>query len=75
MAYEGKEMKISITHRLFLAIILAAGMAVISMVLIMQWSMRQGFLRYLNTMEKTGVSRLARSLEEGYAHESGWGFV
>ena len=68
-------MKISITHRLFLAIILAAGMAVISMVLIMQWSMRQGFLRYLNTMEKTGVSRLARSLEEGYAHESGWGFV
>lgn len=68
-------MKISITHRLFWAIILAAGLAVVSMVLIMQWSMRQGFLRYLNTMEKTGVARLARSLEEGYAHESGWGFV
>ena len=68
-------MKISITHRLFWAIILAASMAVISMVLIMQWSMRQGFLRYLNTTEKTGVSRLASSLEGGYRHEPGWGFV
>lgn len=68
-------MKISITHRLFLAIILAAGMAVISLVLIMQVSMRQGFLRYVNTMEKTGVSRLAASLQEGYRPESGWEFV
>ncbi len=68
-------MKISITHRLFLAIILAAGMAVISMVIIMQWSMRLGFLRYLDTMEKTGFSRLAGSLEEGYCPESGWDFV
>ncbi|MHB1184102.1 MAG: ATP-binding protein [Desulfobulbia bacterium] len=68
-------MKISITHRLFLAIILAAGLAVLSMVLIMQWSVRQGFLRYLNTMEKAGISRLAGSLEEGYRPESGWHFV
>lgn len=68
-------MKISITHRLFLAIISAAGMAVISLVLIMQLSMRQGFLRYVNTMEKTGVSRLAASLQEGYRPESGWEFV
>jgi two-component system sensor histidine kinase BaeS len=68
-------MKISITRRLFLAIILAAGMAMISMVLIMQWSMRRGFMRYINTMEKTGISRLARSLEDGYSHESCWEFV
>lgn len=68
-------MKISITHRLFLAIILAAGLAVLSMVLIMQWSVRQGFMRYLNTMEKAGISRLAASLEEGYRPESGWDFV
>ena len=68
-------MKISITHRLFLAIILAAGMAVISMVIIMQWSMRQGFLSYLDTMEKTGFSRLAGSLEDGYRAETGWDFV
>ncbi|MFA6498174.1 MAG: ATP-binding protein [Desulfurivibrionaceae bacterium] len=50
-------------------------MAVISLVLIMQLSMRQGFLRYVNTMEKTGVSRLATSLQEGYRPESGWEFV
>ncbi|MFA6283106.1 MAG: ATP-binding protein [Desulfurivibrionaceae bacterium] len=68
-------MKTSITHRLFWAIIMGAGMAVISMVLIMQWSMRQGFLRYLDTMEKTGTSQLASSLEDGYRHESGWEFV
>lgn len=68
-------MKISITRRLFLAIILAAGMAVISMILIMHWSMRQGFLRYINMMEKDGISRLASALENGYRHDSGWGFV
>ncbi|MDG4475192.1 ATP-binding protein [Thiovibrio frasassiensis] len=68
-------MRISITHKLFLAISLAAAVAVISLVLAMQWSMKQGFLRYLNTIEKTGVSRLAASLEEGYRRESGWGFV
>jgi len=68
-------MKISITQRLFLAIALAAVMAVVSMVLIMQWSVQQGFLRYVNTMEKGGVSRLASSLEEGYRRETSWDFV
>lgn len=54
---------------------MAAAMAAISMVVVMHWSVRRGFLRYVNAMEKAGVSRLASSLEEGYRPEGGWGFV
>ncbi|MBV5328544.1 MAG: HAMP domain-containing protein [Chlorobium sp.] len=69
-------MKIGITQKLFLAIILAAGLAVISMVGIMHLSMKQGFLRYLNTMEKTGVTRLAGLLEDGYnGHGDSWEYL
>src|SRR5690242_21818982 len=68
-------MKISITHRLFLAILAAAGLAVVSMVLIMQWRLNRGFLRFVNTMEKSGVSRLAATLEKSYAAERSWDFL
>lgn len=68
-------MKTGITYRLFLAILLAAGLAVVSMVLIMQWSLSRGFLRYINTVEKSSVSLLAAKLEEGYGRELSWDFV
>jgi len=69
-------MKIGITHRLFLAILTAAGLAVVSMVLIMQWNVSRGFLRYVNSVEKNWVTRLAAKLEQGYG-EGGrnWHFV
>ena len=68
-------MNIGIFHKIFSAILFAAGMAVVSMVLIMHWSMKQGFTRYLNRLEKDGVSRLSFFLEDGYHHESSWKFV
>ena len=68
-------MKISITAKLFLAIVTAASLAVISMVLVMQWNLSRGFLRFVNMTEKTSVSRLAGRLEEGYRDKRNWDFV
>jgi two-component system sensor histidine kinase BaeS len=68
-------MKISITHRLFLAILAAAGLAVVSLVLIMQWNLNRGFLAFVNSMEKGGVTRLAASLEKKYSAELSWNFL
>lgn len=71
----GQGMKIGITHRLFLAILAAAFLAVFCMFLIMQWSLDRGFLRYLKEMEETRLSRLTAMLEESYALRGNWGFL
>ena len=68
-------MKISVTHKLFLVILTAAGLAVVSSALIMQWSLGRGFLKFVNTMEKSGISRLATGLEESYRTEQSWEFL
>jgi two-component system sensor histidine kinase BaeS len=68
-------MKLNITHKLFFAIFLAASLAVVSSALIMQWNLNRGFLRLINGMEKSGVSRLAASLENEYRMESGWNSI
>jgi two-component system sensor histidine kinase BaeS len=68
-------MRIGITYRLFLAILLATAFAVASMVIIMQRSLDRGFLRYVNAIEKTGHIRLAAKLEESYAVERNWDFL
>ncbi len=65
-------MKLNITGKLFLAIFLAASLAVVSSALIMQWNLNRGFLRLINDMEKSGISRLAARLEKEYQPEAGW---
>lgn len=65
-------MNLSLTHKLFLAILIAAGLAVISAVLIMQWSVHRGFIRYVDSLEKTAVFRLAAKLEQQYSEDPGW---
>ena len=72
LGQSGGTMKLNITHKLFFAIFLAASLAVVSSTLIMQWSLNRGFLRLINNMEKSGVSRLASRLENEYRTESGW---
>ena len=68
-------MKIGVTHKLFLVILLAAGLAVVSSALIMQWSLDRGFLKFINAMEKSGISRLAAKLEESYRTEQNWNYL
>lgn len=65
-------MKTGVIHKLFLVILTAAGLAVASSVLIMQWSVNRGFLRFVNAMEQSGTSRLAARLEEHYRQERSW---
>jgi len=68
-------MNLSLTHKLFLAILIAAGLAVISSALIMQWSVHRGFLRYVDSLETTAVSRLAVKLEQKYSEDLSWNAV
>lgn len=71
----GKPMNFGITHRLFLAILTASGIAVAVLVLIMQWNLSRGFLRFVTMTEKDVMARLAVSLEEGYREKRTWEFV
>lgn len=68
-------MKIGITHRLFWAFLATAGMAAAIMVIVMQWSIRRGFIRYVNSVEKAGASRLAMKLTDEYRREGSWQFL
>jgi two-component system sensor histidine kinase BaeS len=68
-------MKIGITYRMFLAILSASAMAVVCMFLVMQWSIGQGFLRYVNRLEEKRFSVLVSRLEENYARNGNWDFL
>ena len=65
-------MKIGVAHKLFLAILTAAVLSVFSAVAITQWSLSRGFLKFINSVEQTGVSRLVGKLEEFYRSEQNW---
>ncbi|MBI1922148.1 MAG: HAMP domain-containing protein [Geobacter sp.] len=68
-------MKLGITRRLFLAILAAAAIAVVSMFFIMHWSIDRGFLRYVNSLEQTRLALLAERLEESYSGKGSWDFL
>ena len=65
-------MKRYVAHKLFLAILLATVLAVFGSMLIMQWSLKHGFLRFVHTIEKEGIPRLAAALEDEYRKTSSW---
>jgi two-component system sensor histidine kinase BaeS len=65
-------MKVGVAHKLFLAILTAAVLSVFSAVVIMQWNISRGFLKFINSVEQSGVSRLAEKLEEFYSSEQNW---
>lgn len=68
-------MKIGITYRLFLSILAATCLAVLSMFVIMQWSINRGFLQYLNSVEQERMAILAERLERAYAEYGSWDFL
>jgi len=74
-AYEFEMMKLKVTHSVFLAILAANAIIVLSMFLIMQWSMDRGFLRYVNQLEQNRVERLAAKLGTVYIASGNWGFI
>lgn len=68
-------MKIGVAHKLFLSILMAAGLAVVTSVLIIHWSFSRGFFKYVTSIEKAGISRLAVKLENRYHTEGNWDFL
>lgn len=68
-------MNIKIKYRLFLALLAASGLTVISMFFIMQWSISRGFLSYVNTLEQQRLERLAAPIASHYAETRNWDFI
>lgn len=68
-------MKLGVAHKLFLVILTASGLAVVSSALIMQWSLNRGFIKFISAMEESGISRLAISIEKSYGTEQSWEFL
>jgi len=68
-------MKIGIKQRLFLAIVAASVLSVISMFMVLQWSLDRGFLRYANSLEQSRLATLVEALEKRYTREGSWDFL
>lgn len=62
----------TITTRLFLAILLACAVVVTGMTLMLQWSVDRGFLRYVNIVEQERIDTLGDALAEYYRQAGGW---
>ncbi len=65
-------MKFNITHKVFLAILAANAIIVLSMFLIMQWSVDRGFLKYVNQVERNRMDRLVNKLGRTYKSDGNW---
>jgi two-component system sensor histidine kinase BaeS len=68
-------MRMGIRTRLFLSLLAATTVAVLCMFAIFRWSLDRGFLRFVNRMEESQRTRLARVLEDDYAVQGSWAFV
>ncbi|HXE94768.1 MAG TPA: ATP-binding protein [Dongiaceae bacterium] len=68
-------MKLNVTHRVFLAILAANAIIVLSMFLIMQRSMDRGFLKYVNQQEQNRIDRLAAKLGKAFGARGDWAFL
>ncbi len=67
--------KIGITYRLFLSILAAVCLALLSMFFITDWSLRSGFFQYLHDKDRTFLDGATKSLGEAYAAHGGWSFL
>ncbi len=65
-------MKIGITYRLFLAILAAAWLSIVTMLLIMHWNIERGFLRYVNELDQVRQVKMLDRLAQTYAADGSW---
>jgi two-component system sensor histidine kinase BaeS len=68
-------MKIGITSRLFLSILVATSLANLCIFMIMQWNINRGFMEYLHTLDQSRIERLAERLEQVYVEHGSWDFL
>lgn len=65
-------MKIKITTRLFLMILLATVLAVASFVLLLRWDLDRTFIRHLNVVAQATVTTLQEEVESYYGRKGTW---
>jgi two-component system, OmpR family, sensor histidine kinase BaeS len=68
-------MKISITYRLFLSILGATCLAILTLLLVMQWSINRGFIQYLDKIGHARLEQVAVELGREYAKNNSWEFL
>jgi two-component system sensor histidine kinase BaeS len=68
-------MKVGITYRLFIAILTATGLAILTLLLIMQWSINRGFFQYLGKMGQARLEQVVIDLGGVYAEKKSWDFL
>ncbi|MBI5441532.1 MAG: HAMP domain-containing protein [Deltaproteobacteria bacterium] len=56
-------MRLGITYRLFLSMLAATCLAIVCLLLLVQWSLHRGFLRYLGALDRITVEQVAERLE------------
>lgn len=65
-------MRLSIRHKLFLALLAATTLVVGVMYAFMHWSFQHGFVSFLESRQQARVERMAEQLADVYAGEGGW---
>lgn len=68
-------MKISLTYRLFLSLLSATGLAILTLFLIMQWIIDRGFYQYLGKMGQAKLEQVVNDVERRYAERKSWDFL
>src|SRR5660397_229872 len=68
-------MRLGITAKLFLAILLTCVIASLAMLGAMRYSFQRGFLGYLNEQEAQRVESVLPKLAEAYRQNGSWAFV
>ncbi len=68
-------MRSSITHRLFLAMLAAICLAIVCLFFLQQWTLRRGFLAYLDGLDRVTGERVAQRLEDLYAKKGTLDFL
>ncbi len=68
-------MKIGITYRLFFSLLGATCLAILSLFLIMRWSVNREFYRYLGTIDQTRLEQIATDLGRKYEAHTSWDFL
>ncbi len=68
-------MKIGITYRLFLSLLGATCLAILSFFLVIRWSVDHDFFRYLGTIDQTRLDQLVGDLGQRYEEQGSWSFL
>lgn len=68
-------MRSSITHRVFLAMLAAISLAIVCLFLLQQWTIRRGFLAYLDGLDRVTVEQVAQRLGDLYAKKGNLDFL